>query len=560
VAGISGGLILTWDGGRSWASAWIDQITEPIACIAKSATYERDITLLAGTSGAGVLRSTDGGRRWRMSNFGLEEYSILALATAGDWSRRQVVFAGTADGVYRSSGGGRAWKAVGLRGLAVQALAAGRKSASKDPAIEGSGGLSDASGAWTILAGTEANGLHRALDGGYTWEPCAREIGHDVGINALLCAAADSGEIWLAGTDGGSIWRSKDNGDTWSQVCQAGGPVLTLGEGHKALLAGTSEQGLWSSIDEGLTWRPDAGLCAWGFRRLDSAGEPILTALAPTGGVWFSTDAGKGWERKIEASLYDPVLAYLPVGVNWLAARAEGVWRGRPGTEPALVLESDKAPIVTIVGTHTPGSAGSIQGSVWAGAADGSLWVSEDEGASWQALEAPFRSQRLLGLAFTPQDGALLAGVVSGDLADERKEVSLWRRDSGGGRWHCWLSRSDTWPGLALSPGGLHGEGIWAALGGKAYAHEESGWREVDIPDHEGAVTVITDVSAAGKRYLISGGEVVAAVAGRDAGGEWQSLPLPHGGSTPVDLCLLASGALLCLDASGVVWRLGVAD
>jgi len=111
------------DGGTSWALAWIDQVSELITCFAVSPRYGRDLTLLAGTAGAGILRSSGGGRRWQLSNFGLEEFTILALATAGDWSRRQVVFAGTADGVYRSSGGGRAWKAVGLRGLTVQCLA-----------------------------------------------------------------------------------------------------------------------------------------------------------------------------------------------------------------------------------------------------------------------------------------------------------------------------------------------------------------------------------------------------------------------------------------------------
>jgi hypothetical protein len=127
VAGLSGSLILTWDGGKSWASAWTDQVREPITCFAASPRYGGDITLLAGTAGAGVLRSSDGGRRWQLSNFGLEEFTILALAAAGDWRRRQVVFAGTTDGVYRSSGGGRAWKSVGLKGLTVQCLAAAHR-------------------------------------------------------------------------------------------------------------------------------------------------------------------------------------------------------------------------------------------------------------------------------------------------------------------------------------------------------------------------------------------------------------------------------------------------
>jgi hypothetical protein len=550
VAGLSGGLALTWDGGTSWALAWIDQVSELITCFAVSPRYGRDLTLLAGTAGAGILRSSGGGRRWQLSNFGLEEFTILALATAGDWSRRQVVFAGTADGVYRSSGGGRAWKAVGLKGLTVQCLAAARRPPLDTSGASAAGAMPDASGAWTILAGTESDGLYRAQDGGFTWEPCGQEIGDGTAINALLCLKAADGDAWFAGTDAGAIWRSADNGGGWSLVCEMDGPVLVLAEGPDRLLAGSLEHGLWVSTDLGLTWHPDGALCAWGFRRLYRTGERRLAALAPAGGVWLSAGAGEGWERVLEASLYEPVLAYATLGTTWLAARAGGVWRGVRGTNSALVLEAVDAPIVAL-------SHSGVSGEVWAGAADGSLWSSGDKGGSWQALDVPFRGRRLLGLAFSPEDGTPLVGTFGG----EHKEVTLWRLVDG--RWQSWLSRSDTWAGLALAPAGPRGEATWAALGGKLYAHTASGWQEVDMPGHawsrpaasparEDEVTAITGLTPDGSRYLISGAEMLCC----DAAGGWRCLPLPEGGAPPVDLCLPHAAELLCLDAAGVIWRL----
>jgi hypothetical protein len=548
VTGLSGGLILTWDGGRSWASPWIDEVTEPITCIVVSATYEKDITLLAGTSGAGVLRSTDGGRRWRLSNFGLQEFSILALATAGDWSRRQVVFAGTADGVYRSSGGGRAWKPVGLKGFAVQALATGRRPPPETQADQNRNTMPDASGAWAILAGTEDRGLHRSLDGGHTWEPCGQEIGDESGINALLCLESDGAEVWLAGTDGGSIWRSTDNGETWKPVCELDGPVLSLAESHESILAGTSEHGLWASTDRGVTWQPDATLCAWGFRRIDCETDGRVAALAPTGGVWLSTNAGETWQRTLEATLYDPVLAHVTAGDGWLVARAEGVWRGQPSTEPVLVLQAGEAPIVALAETPAACGTGTSQRAVWAGTSDASLWSSSDGGLAWQPIEVPFQGQRLLGIAFSSEDGTPLVGL----FAEQKGEVSLWRRD--GTRWQCWLSRADTWPGLALCAGGRLAEMSWAALGGRAYSHTQNGWQEVEITGSDGGVAAITGLSSRGARYLLRGDQVLC----RDQSGDWQSLPLPADAATPVDLCLVPSTALLCLDAAGVVWRLAV--
>jgi hypothetical protein len=311
------------------------------------------------------------------------------------------------------------------------------------------------------------------------------------------------------------------------------------------VLAGTSEQGLWTSTDCGITWRRDASLCALGFRRLECENGQRLTALAPTGGAWTSTDDGKTWRRTLEASLYEPVLAHVTMGEAWLAARAEGLWHGQPGTEPALVLEVGEAPIVALAGAPAVGAARSMPRVVWAGAADGSLWTSQNGGAAWKPLDVPFRGRRLLGLAFSPHDGTPLVGVFS----DQRKEVSLWRYDEE--RWQCWLSRADSWPGLALSPSGVLAETSWAALGGRAYYHTQGGWEEVEIADHEGGVAAITGTSPGGVRYLVSGGEVLC----RDAGGAWQSLPLPSDAAAPIDLCLLPSAVLLCLDAAGIVWR-----
>jgi hypothetical protein len=397
----------------------------------------------------------------------------------------------------------------------------------------------DAWGAWTILAGTEADGLYRALDGGFTWEPCGQEIGLGAGINALLCTETANGEVWLAGTDEGKIWRSTDDGGTWSLMCEVDGPVLVLAEGSDCLLAGASEHGLWASTDLGLTWHPNGDLCAWGFRRLHRAGERHLAALAPAGGVWRSAGAGESWERVLEASLYEPVLAYAMLGTTWLAARAGGVWRGVAGAEPGLVLEAAEAPVVALA----PSGGGGV---VWAGAADGALWSSDDEGVSWQALAVPFRGQRLLGLAFSPDDGTPLVGTFAG----QREGASLWRLLDG--RWQLWLSRSDTWAGLALAGAGSRGEASWAALGGKPYAHTTSGWREIELPGHEDKVTSVVGPTLAGSHYLINGEEVLRC----DEAGGWRSLPLPEGAAPPLDLCLSPACEVLCLDGAGVIWRL----
>ena len=240
IAGGQSALIRTTDDGASWGFCWLDGVQQIVACIAASPRFWADRAVLAGTLGAGVLRSTDGGRRWLLSNFGLQDFTILALATAGDWTRREVAFAGTLDGVYRSIGGGRAWKFAGLNGLAIQALAASKRYTET--------GL--------VMAGSEEAGLHRSTDGGRTWWPAGDEIGRTASINGLLCVATGDGEGWIAGTDGGSLWRSADAGDSWQLVREADHAVLALAAGLDAkLYAALGEGGLLASGDVGQTWQ-----------------------------------------------------------------------------------------------------------------------------------------------------------------------------------------------------------------------------------------------------------------------------------------------------------------
>ncbi|MGB1253907.1 MAG: WD40/YVTN/BNR-like repeat-containing protein, partial [Candidatus Promineifilaceae bacterium] len=112
VAGMPEGLILSADGGKHWRRATIEQTSLPITCLVASPTYRDDDVVLAGTAGDGVLRSSDGGRYWELHNWGMDNLDVLALAVAPDWGRRQFVLASTANGIYRSPNGGRAWQRV----------------------------------------------------------------------------------------------------------------------------------------------------------------------------------------------------------------------------------------------------------------------------------------------------------------------------------------------------------------------------------------------------------------------------------------------------------------
>jgi photosystem II stability/assembly factor-like uncharacterized protein len=79
-------------------------------------------TIYAGTSN-GVFRTTNGGGRWTRVSTGLGDPDVRALAIAP--TSPTLLYAGTAGGVFKSSDGGGTWSAenTGLASLTVSALA-----------------------------------------------------------------------------------------------------------------------------------------------------------------------------------------------------------------------------------------------------------------------------------------------------------------------------------------------------------------------------------------------------------------------------------------------------
>lgn len=215
---------------REWQGGWMDHTSAPAVSIAAlpSAQGETPI-LLAATAGDGILRSSNRGINWTLCNFGIQEYVILSVAwgprpagtsAGGSWLDRQVAFAGSEAGVYRSPAAGLAWKKVtdGPED-AVQALAV-------SPCYHSDG---------IVLAGTESQGLWRSTDGGLAF---TQVDGLPARIDALL--ASRNG--YLAGTPAG-VLHSTD-GAAW-EILPGSPAALAFAEIGDVVYAG-NETGIAS--------------------------------------------------------------------------------------------------------------------------------------------------------------------------------------------------------------------------------------------------------------------------------------------------------------------------
>lgn len=222
VGGMPHGVAFSLDSGENWQASWMDGVDTPVICMAADPLVEETGVMLAGAAGGGVLRSRDRGASWWVCNYGLQDYTVLTVvwapvAPADAWPRREVVFVGTEEGIYRSPNGGLGWRrSEGADGV-FQIIAV-------SPNFHTDG---------VVLAGTEENGLWRSADGGYTFHRVASAPNR---VDAMT--ATNDG--WLLSDENG-LWSSPD-GIEWSK----------LKDSNSTLILYSTENGVWGGGEFGV--------------------------------------------------------------------------------------------------------------------------------------------------------------------------------------------------------------------------------------------------------------------------------------------------------------------
>lgn len=326
-----GGVWKTVDGGASWSPLTDSQQSLAIGALAISPDGR---TLYAGTgepnhsgdsySGAGLLKTTDGGKTWTIlgSNIFTGSATSKVLINSGNPSRILVSttfgscckglfrdYNQSAFGVYLSTDGGNSWSSTLV---------------SHDYRVSFSDLVASPSNPNIVFVGAFDGSVWESVNGGSTWtkilyitaQNCVNNIGCRAAI-ATTAASSNSLFVAFSSNDGGlyglyrynvssaaiSTLNLPPNVPNTSSQC---GSTLQCSydfffvadpSNSNTLYLGTTD--LFKTVDGGLTWTDLGGYTSTphpdqhAFAFLP--GSPSTILIGNDGGIWKSTDRGVTW-------------------------------------------------------------------------------------------------------------------------------------------------------------------------------------------------------------------------------------------------------------------------
>jgi photosystem II stability/assembly factor-like uncharacterized protein len=318
-------------------------------------------TILAGFSGGGLWKTTDGGTYWQPV---FDTQSALAIGDiVFDPNNPNTVYVGTGDpnisgypfignGLWKSTDGGNTWQYLGLRETRI---------ISKIIVEPGNSNVLYVATMGLPFERTPDRGLYKTTDGGKTWKKILY-ISPEAGVVDLVQAPGQPqvlyAAVWdrirnnresLVAGNNARIWKTADGGATWvsladslpqepkSRIALA---IDAIDANHLlASYVNTSLDfdGIYETFDSGVSWKknPASGLdpgfqggFAWYFGKLcinpyNSLDIWILGVI-----TYRSQDGGKTWAKVPDEQVHvDHHDVYFLSATSFLLATDGGLYR-----------------------------------------------------------------------------------------------------------------------------------------------------------------------------------------------------------------------------------------
>jgi photosystem II stability/assembly factor-like uncharacterized protein len=317
-----GGIWKSVDSGVHWAP--ISDHEPSLATGAIAIDPNSPATIYVGTgeanssgdsySGAGVIKTTDGGRTWKHLPFQFPTYGYgnvfgaLAVSPASG----SILLAGHGTGIWRSQDAGQTWSQV-IPGTTGYSAFFDKSHPSVAYAALGG------------IFGDPANGVYRSIDAGMTWTRLTGTKAHpfpsaNLGRINLVEDPTHSGTLYASVSNCCApfsavigIFKSADGGANWTQLADPGdccdwyrNALAVSPANPNVLLAGGVD--LWRSLDGGATWTDIAGQGNGGHADQHSI------AFTPDGKKMYVADDG----GVFSSSTYrDAIYSFNDLNVHW---------------------------------------------------------------------------------------------------------------------------------------------------------------------------------------------------------------------------------------------------
>jgi photosystem II stability/assembly factor-like uncharacterized protein len=253
------------------------------------AVHPADPHLVFAGTGDGVYRSTDRGKSFQRTDFPDRDVQIWSVMA--DPADPKLIYAGASPvAVYRSEDSGETWKRMpdpGMPNRAVMPFACRVMRMAAHPRRAGE-----------IYAALEVNGVMRSTDGGESWKDCSAD----------LIRLAQQPHL-----------KSRIVSDTENEGMLDGHAICTSAADPDAVIVAV-RMGLFRSADEGQHWQDmEVGRFSpttYGRDIKVSPQDPntlyaalSVAASSKDGGVYRSTDVGKTWQRFDKVQVHGTIMS-----------------------------------------------------------------------------------------------------------------------------------------------------------------------------------------------------------------------------------------------------------
>ncbi len=393
------------------SSPWVGPVGGPVVSLVSHPGNANIV--FAGSWGAGVFKSENGGETWQAKNTGLNNLYINSMAI--DPYNGNILYAGTyRDKIYKTTNGGETWfqSSSGIQtGAIVYTITIDPQNA--DIIFIGTRGEnSTGQPPWKGI-------VYRSTNEGISWSPVLQNISrlgeaiqdwaYDLVVNPknhnIVFAGMHEAGVYKS-VDGGNSWLPSNSGINTDIISVRGLSINPAGSSSDALYMGTwHRDGTYKSTNNAASWSNSPLNVKVYDMDLDKA-NPNTLYLANfdtnnfMGGIYKTSNATGSWSLVGlgSESIYTVVVNQIQHNQIYAGTFTDGVYKSNDSganwvQKSQGLFSTNVSGIVTIAGDDK---------KLIASTSSNGVSLSFDRGVTWQPINSGLGSKATMGLVSDP--------------------------------------------------------------------------------------------------------------------------------------------------------------